>query len=473
MINSLKECRGISNSLCSIISSVLSKIKPDNKEREYILSFVERIIREIKNALSDLEFPFRVEVHGSIAHDTWLKNDRDIDIFILLQKELSKNFVEENILKRIEKRLPYTFERRYAEHPYLRTRINEFEIDIVPGFDVGKIISAVDRTPFHTEFLMKNLTQELKDEVRLLKVFLKGIGAYGAEIKIGGFSGYACELLIVYFKSFLKTVNAFAKQKRIFIDFTNSWKEKKAFQEFNTPIIIIDPVDKKRNVTASITFKTFDKIKLASKIFLERPSIEFFYPAKKSIDMNQLEEKTKKRAVMLILLKKEENISPDTYWGQIRRTEQKIVNFLKKFPELEVFAVESFENENNVMICIETNKLELSNYIEIKGPPVWANTGHILEFINKHKEGIEAGPWIKNGRIVYLRERRDEEKRLARFLEQFMQKLRLNPSFKHFIVIDEPQKILECVKNQKLENELMDFLVRRYPWLTIKDDLKK
>jgi tRNA nucleotidyltransferase (CCA-adding enzyme) len=47
-------------------------------------------------------------------------------------------------------------------------------------------------------------------EVRLLKKFMKGTGVYGAEIKIGGFSGYLCELLILKYRSFAQTIEAFA-----------------------------------------------------------------------------------------------------------------------------------------------------------------------------------------------------------------------------------------------------------------------
>ncbi|MBS7613865.1 hypothetical protein KEJ48_06465, partial [Candidatus Bathyarchaeota archaeon] len=44
--------------------------------------------------------------------------------------------------------------------------------------------------------------------------FAKGIGVYGADIKTGGFSGYLCELLIVSYGDFIKTVESASKLHR-------------------------------------------------------------------------------------------------------------------------------------------------------------------------------------------------------------------------------------------------------------------
>jgi tRNA nucleotidyltransferase (CCA-adding enzyme) len=84
---------------------------------------------------------------------------------------------------------------RFAEHPYLEIIQDEMRIDIVPCYNVerGQWQSATDRTPFHTDYVKKNLKPDLLGEVRLLKKFMQGVGVYGAEVKIGGFSGYLCD----------------------------------------------------------------------------------------------------------------------------------------------------------------------------------------------------------------------------------------------------------------------------------------
>src|SRR5207247_5166945 len=70
----------------------------------------------------------------------------------------------------------------------------------------GEWKSATDRTPYHTEFMNTNLTPELRLEARLLKKFARGIGVYGAEIKVGGFSGMLIDTLALYYGSFMESI---------------------------------------------------------------------------------------------------------------------------------------------------------------------------------------------------------------------------------------------------------------------------
>ena len=102
---------------------------------------------------------------------------------------------------------------RFAEHPYLEIFIDGYRVDIVPCYDAkpGEWQSATDRTPYHTDYIKAHLAKELRGEVRLLKKFMQGIDVYGAEIKVGGFSGYLCELLIMKYGSFTETMRAFAQ----------------------------------------------------------------------------------------------------------------------------------------------------------------------------------------------------------------------------------------------------------------------
>ena len=53
---------------------------------------------------------------------------------------------------------------------------------------------------------MGHLKTNQEKEVRLLKRFMKMVGTYGSEFKVGGFSGYLCELMIIRYGSFLKVL---------------------------------------------------------------------------------------------------------------------------------------------------------------------------------------------------------------------------------------------------------------------------
>ncbi len=464
---SLVECQDINPEICKVIKDVIKRVRPDEKERDLVSSFAEKIRLEIERSLQDLDVPFSVEIHGSIAHNTWLSRDRDVDIFILLEKIVTKEYIKQEILERLKSRLNYKFEQRYAEHPYLRAHIGEFTADIVPGFRVGKIISAVDRTPLHTEFLKRNLSDELADEVRLLKTFLKGIGAYGAEIKTRGLSGYACELLVVHFGSFLKVLDSFSKEERIFIDFSKSWEKEKAIKTFRRKIIIIDPADRDRNVTANTSVKTFYLTKLASKMFLEKPSIKFFYPCVKEnrIDLTSL----KKRCFISVMLEKNTEIPPDTYWGQAKRIERLVRRFLGNIREIYLYVTNIIDSKKYIYIVIEVNRAELDPYKEIKGPPVWASTKDIFRFINDYISKNAIGPWLKGSKLVFLVNRPKSEKYLIDHLEKFIRRIRINPSFISFRILGTTEEIISMMKKYGVLNEFISFVNRRLPWLRCND----
>ena len=93
---------------------------------------------------------------------------------------------------------------RYSEHPFVEADIDGVGVNVVPCYDIkkGEWKSAADRSTFHTEFMSEKLTGSMKDDIRILKCFLKINGMYGAEIAKQGFSGYVCEVLVYYLGSF-------------------------------------------------------------------------------------------------------------------------------------------------------------------------------------------------------------------------------------------------------------------------------
>ena len=205
---------------------------------------------------------------GSIAKGTYLEGT-DIDIFLVFQK--GTNLKEEGLA--IARKILPEGKELYAQHPYLRGEIKGVGIDLVPCFAIDKStesISAVDRTPFHTDWVVSNITG-LENEVRLTKQFLKAIGAYGANSAIGGFSGYLVEILCIKYGGFLNLIKELSQ-----------WRPPVIIDEIknapDSPIMICDPVDHKRNVAAGVTLKGLGTAILASKSFIDKPSMNFFYP---------------------------------------------------------------------------------------------------------------------------------------------------------------------------------------------------
>ena len=208
-----------------ILSEVKNKIKPSESEEKRVQLFIEAI-KDVLHGL-ELEEKFEIKLVGSIAKGTWLSNDHDIDIFLLFPPDTVEKFPR--IVTHLAKVVPEQLtkkgiraisERKHSNYPYVFLRYGGINIDIVPAVNMDlvkssekRILTTVDRTPLHTEYVHKKILErpELADEIRLLKKFLKTVGTYGSEIKIQGFSGYLCEILVISLGSFLDVLEWFSK----------------------------------------------------------------------------------------------------------------------------------------------------------------------------------------------------------------------------------------------------------------------
>ncbi|MCK4435078.1 nucleotidyltransferase domain-containing protein, partial [Candidatus Bathyarchaeota archaeon] len=197
-----------------VCSSVLEKVTPKKGERAKIEALAEKLEKKVVSASKEFGIETQVRVEGSVAKDTWLSREPDIDIFMRVPTTIPREFLGETCLKIARKATEGQKQvERFAEHPYLEAVVEETRINVVPCYQVkqGEWLSATDRTPFHTDYVKKRLKEQMIGEVRLLKKFMKGISVYGAEIKVGGFSGYLCELLILHYESFVDTLKAFSQ----------------------------------------------------------------------------------------------------------------------------------------------------------------------------------------------------------------------------------------------------------------------
>ena len=225
-------------------------LRPTTEERDYIWSVADKLlaaIRESKKAEG--------MVVGSIARNTWVKGDRDLDVFLLFSPEMSRDALEtEGLLlaRTIANRFTKAVREKYAEHPYINACIDSVDVDLVPCYNVDsaeRIQSAVDRTPFHTRYITDKING-LVDDVLLLKRFTKAGGIYGSDQMTEGFSGYLCDLLVLPLRRdfFLSSQAAAEWRPHIVIDI-----EHHVAKAFDEPLVVIDPVDRKRNVAAAVS----------------------------------------------------------------------------------------------------------------------------------------------------------------------------------------------------------------------------
>src|SRR3989338_9755683 len=124
---------------------VLDKITPSAAEYRAELALGDKLIDKIKSMEGK---HIDVILAGSLARNTHLKGDRDIDIFVLFPKHLSREeFVAEGL--RIGKRVlkGYKWFEAYSEHPYLRANVDGYDVEIVPSYKIAnasELKSAVD-----------------------------------------------------------------------------------------------------------------------------------------------------------------------------------------------------------------------------------------------------------------------------------------------------------------------------------------
>ena len=339
-----------------LVKKALKQVEPKLEEKEKLLNLKDSILNEIKElGIKDVE----PKVVGSIAKGTYLEGT-DIDIFLVFQK--GTNLKEEGLA--IARKILPEGKELYAQHPYLRGEIRGVGIDLVPCFAIDKStesISAVDRTPFHTDWVASNIAG-LENEVRLTKQFLKAIGAYGANSAIGGFSGYLVEILCIKYGGFLNLIKELSQWiPPVIIDEIKNAPD--------SPIMICDPVDHKRNVAAGVTLKGLGTAILASKSFIDKPSMNFFYPEYKERSF------VGKLTTIVLSLPKgnEETIMP---W--LQKQGRKIYSALRDFEPIAWNANMGKEG----YIVVETGIRNLPDIVSHKGPAPWENGA--LEFLKKY-----------------------------------------------------------------------------------------
>lgn len=395
----------------NIISKVRKSVIPTKtleKSKKNIANLAFRLVEIQVKKFSEV---IGLEFGGSFAKGTWLPQNADVDIFIKFKKEIS----EEKFVKISQKigfasmksHNPYV---RYSEHPYVEAKIKGTKINVVPCYDVklGDWQSSADRSPFHTKNMKKVLTSEMKNDVRLLKTFLQSTDIYGAEMAKQGFSGYVSEVLILNFGNFENVIKSIAKIKKNQIIGKTS-------KIFDTPIVIVDPIDSNRNLAAATSVENIGKFILSCRAFQIKPSLKFFNSKKLKISKNNLEN-------VLVVKFDFQMRNPDIIWGQIKRA----ANSLKTQLEIGGFKVlrsTSYTDEKKeayLLFLLESTIIP-KKYPKM-GPEVFREKDS-CSFIFKNISKTEL-MWVnEGGKIVSLEKRKnfDAEKFLSYFLKNNLQ----------------------------------------------------
>lgn len=386
---------------------ILKKITPKKEEYAKIEALSRELEQKIMLACKQEGITAIVRVEGSVAKDTWLSGNPDIDVFMRLPTSIPRKNLGEIGLKIAKKAAGNAKQlERFAEHPYLQIFLDGIRADIVPCYDSkpGEWQSATDRTPYHTDYIQQHLSKEMHGEVRLLKKFMQGVDIYSAEIKVGGFSGYLCELLIMKYGSFAKTMGAFAAyNQRVVLDLECFYLERanELALLFPEPLVIVDPVDKGRNVASAVQPQKLYTLIGASRAFLEKPAEVFFYPPKsKTLSTEALRHQLGERgSAIVFLVLGELNAVPDVLWGQLYRSKRSLRTLLET-NDFKVLKVGVWSNEKTQSVFMfEIEQQLLPNIKKHWGPPLEREAEckkYLAKYVNNYQ--VISGPYIEDGR---------------------------------------------------------------------------
>jgi tRNA nucleotidyltransferase (CCA-adding enzyme) len=390
---------------------ILKRITPDEDESRAVENFRTKTERELTALLREAGLAATAEVHGSVARWTWLASERDVDVFIVISPDQDRSA----LLKALDVAKAYVgrgWVEAYAEHPYIKAVMNGFDVEFVPCFRTDPregLLSSTDRTPLHTQFVNQHLLLERRGDVRLLKQFMRGIDVYGAELRVGGFSGYLCELLVIRLGSFEDVLeSASAWRRPQMIEDLDRGKADSERKRFTDPLIATDPVDPNRNVASAVSDTSMWTFVAAARAFVKEPAERFFFPKVTKVAATKIKEAIGTRGSSLIFVVMEDDHVdvPDVLWGQLRRAEKAISNHLSKQDFVVIRSAAWSDESLRHILVFELEDVTIPGVTKKAGPPV-EMAEDSERFVEAHldADATVSGPWIE-GRRWWVETRR-------------------------------------------------------------------
>jgi len=301
-----------------------------------------------------------------------------------------------------------------------------------------------------------------KQEVRLLKQFLKGIGCYGAEAEVEGFSGYLCEILILKYGSFRNLTEEAQNWKR---------RERLALTDgkhpsFDTPLTFIDPVDINRNVASALVEDRFNLFVKACQEYVKNPRITFFFPNDvKPWSLKKIKSEIQKQGCLYtgVRLAKPDLIAENLY-PQVRKAAKSIWDACKRYNFTIYDSTFHIDEEGGeIYIIVKAKSESLSKTVVHMGPPVELKS-NAKEFLSKWSDNSKVikKPYEKNGRW-YVEIKRDYRE-INGFLKDQLKHLSMGKDLDDII-----KKNYEIVELKDFLNENMKafwtiYLDGEMPW---------
>lgn len=384
----------------STLKEVSKKLELDSNRISEIENLTKRFLKELKDSLKKSGIDADAFVGGSLAKETMVRKDcYDIDIFIRFEKNHSGQDLSgltQNVLKKFRK---LKIQRIHGSRDYFRSIVSkDLVFEIIPVKKIKNPREAENITDLsysHVTYIKKRIKgTKIPHEIKLAKAFCYANNCYGAESYIKGFSGYGLELLIYHYGSFLKFIKEMAKvdpSKKLVIDIEKYHKNKNSVlmdlneSKLDSPVVLVDPTFKTRNVLAALSEKTFKEFQKAVKKFLRKPSVKAF--EKEEIDFEEIEKDAKKKGYEFILLEaKTGKQEGDIAGSKLKKFYEHLREEIRKYFDVKNDGFEYGRGKSARFFFVVKRKKE----ILIKGP-LKEQKNHVKRFKKHHKQVFTKG----------------------------------------------------------------------------------
>lgn len=383
-----------------VLDKALEKIQPDKKLMENFQKDLDSFVKKVKKRISDSGLEAEVFVGGSFAKDTVVKKEKyDADVFI----RFSKEYKDKDLSKLTKKLLKGMNKQKiHGSRDYFRLKPRKgFIIEVVPVLKIDKPEEAENVTDLsysHVKYIKDKVkSKKIINEIKLAKAFCEANKCYGAESYIHGFSGYALELLIIYYGSFLNFIRDISKfvsggeNEKLVIDIEGKFKNKNEVMldmnksKLQSPIILIDPTYKKRNSLAALSLETFEKFREISSEFLSAPDLHFF--EKQKTDINEVRKQAKVKGKKFTLLEAKTKKQPGDIAGtKLSKFYKHLTEEISKYFEIHDKGFNYNMKKSARFFFVLKPKKE----IVFMGPLV-RDTENVKKFKKQHKNVLQKG----------------------------------------------------------------------------------
>lgn len=363
----------------------------------------EWVVAALRIALLNHEIEAEVFVGGSYAKGTLMRGEAyDIDVYLRCADVTTPTHpILLSVVQEVCSAHSLEYTPIHGSRDYFRIQYaSNIILEIIPVLAIATPVDAqnvADASYAHTNYVRKKIkkSKKLVHEILLSKQFCKAHNLYGAESYIRGFSGYALECLIIHYGSFVRMVQSLAKStEKIILDPMKQYKNKQTIlisvneSKLQSPIVLIDPTWKERNVLAALDKGTFAKFQVVARAFLKKPSFSFFTPRVIDTALLAQSARAKKAELVMVLLETQKQVG-DIAGTKLKKFSEFLESVLtKEFSVLSSEFVYAGSHEATVYYIVKPCKPQFR-----KGPLLTMKK-HVERFRKEHPRAI-----VKKGRL--------------------------------------------------------------------------